>query len=107
MSTYEIWNMQLKREPQRHLGMSRGDERCACGRTLCLRSGSRFTENKSQKEPKTYLILGITNKPTNQGLPFQLMHFYSYVTYFEGETYTSYVHDSLLFIRALKNTAQA
>jgi hypothetical protein len=42
----------LEREPLGHLGMSRGDGRCACGRTLCLRLDSRFTEMKSQKEPK-------------------------------------------------------
>jgi hypothetical protein len=39
------------RKPLRHLGMSRGDERGACKRT-CLRLDSRFTEMKSQKEPK-------------------------------------------------------
>ena len=42
---------QLRREPLGHLGMSRGDGRCACGRTL-FGSGSRFTEMKSQKQPK-------------------------------------------------------
>jgi hypothetical protein len=39
------------RKPLRHLGMSRGDRRGACKRT-CLRLDSRFTELKSQKEPK-------------------------------------------------------
>jgi hypothetical protein len=43
---------ELERKPLGHLGMSRGDGRCACGRTLCLRLDSRFTEMKSQKEPK-------------------------------------------------------
>jgi hypothetical protein len=39
------------RKPLRHLGMSRGDERGVCTRT-CWRSDSRFTEMKSQEEPK-------------------------------------------------------
>jgi hypothetical protein len=39
------------RKPLRHLGMSRGDERGVCTRT-CWRSESRFTEMKSQEEPK-------------------------------------------------------
>jgi hypothetical protein len=43
---------ELEREPLGHLGMSRGDGRCACGRTLCLRSGGRFTEKGIREEPK-------------------------------------------------------
>ena len=55
--------------------MSRGDERFAWGRTLCLRSDGRFTEEEIREEPKMNLNLfssDNTNKPTNPGLPFQL-----------------------------------
>jgi hypothetical protein len=42
------WALELEREPLGHLGMSRGDGRCACGRTLCLRLDSRFTEESKR-----------------------------------------------------------
>jgi hypothetical protein len=44
--------LKLERETLRHLGMSRGDGRCACGRTLCLRSSGRFTKKGIREEPK-------------------------------------------------------
>jgi hypothetical protein len=34
------------------IGMSRGDGRCACGRTLCLRSSGRFTKKGIREESK-------------------------------------------------------
>jgi hypothetical protein len=40
-----------QRKPMSHLGLSRGDGRGACKRK-CLRLDNRFTEMKSQKEPK-------------------------------------------------------
>ena len=74
--TQRNWMSRIRqrRRPLSHLGMSRGDGECACGREWCrdrMLLYSRVTREES-KINLTYLVPISTNKPANRGLPVQL-----------------------------------